>query len=54
MLRLSYGSDFGTVTTVSWYRNGSVLVTTGSGNAGIPERDGGLTLIADAARGTGI
>ena len=54
VLRLSYGSDFGTVTTVSWYRNGSVLVTTGSGNAGIPERDGGLTLIASAERGTGI
>lgn len=52
-LRLSYGADFGTVTTVSWYRNGSVLVTSGSGNDGIAEGDGGLTLRVNAGRGTG-
>ena len=34
-LRISYGASFGTVTSVSWYKDGAVVKTQGSGNNGI-------------------
>ena len=53
VLRLSYGSDFGTVTSVSWYKDGAIVITSGSGNNGIVERDGGMELTVNPTRGTG-
>ena len=53
VLRLSYGSDFGTVTSVSWYKDGAIVITSGSGNNGIVEGDGGMELTVNPTRGTG-
>ena len=47
-LRVSYGSTFGTPSSVTWYRNGSVVNASGTGNSPIA-----LTLQITAARGAG-
>ena len=45
--------DFGTPSHITWYRNGSVIATTGQGGTTL-NADGGLFLNVSAARGTGI
>ena len=50
VLRISYGADFGTPTAITWYKNGSVLTTAGSGNDGV---GGLLSLRVTASVGIG-
>ena len=51
-LALSYGSDFGTPTAITWYRDGVVLTSYGAGNSNL-NQDGALWLDVTAARGVG-
>ena len=51
-LALSYGSDFGTPTAITWYRDGVVLTSYGAGNSDL-NNDGALWLDVTAARGVG-